>query len=104
MNGVSLAKPNAPAETIAIVETRYYPPDHPWHNPNWGWYIGFPPSADGGKTGADPPNWPWSVWLNARRHNDGMNVSFVDGHSKFQRHDYVTRGAQIWMWNGQGRP
>jgi prepilin-type N-terminal cleavage/methylation domain-containing protein/prepilin-type processing-associated H-X9-DG protein len=95
--GQSLARTNAPATTLAIVETRYYPPGHPWANPAWGWYGAQPPYGD-------PPDYPWSVWLTARRHQDGNNVSFADGHSKYQRFELITSRANLWMWDGSGEP
>lgn len=97
LSRVSLARIQAPASTLAIVETRYYPPDHPWTNPSWGWYGAYPPAGD-------PPDYPWSVWLTARRHQDGNNCSFADGHAKFQRHDVITRRVNLWMWDGSGQP
>jgi prepilin-type N-terminal cleavage/methylation domain-containing protein/prepilin-type processing-associated H-X9-DG protein len=88
--GVSLAQMNAPANTLAIVETRYYPPGHPSHTAGWGWYSAY------------PPQWSleYSNWLTARRHQDGNNCSFGDGHSKFQRHDRITDIAAAGMWDG----
>ena len=94
--GISLARIEGPAGTLAIVETRYYPPGHPSSNPAWGWYSAYPPYGD-------PPANPYSVWLTARRHQDGNNCSFADGHAKFQRHDVITQFANLWMWNGSGQ-
>ncbi len=91
--GTSLAKVQAPANTLAIVETRYYPPGHPSYNANWGWYSAYPPYGN-------PPDYPWSVWLTARRHQDGNNCSFADGHAKFQRHDRITAMVNLGLWDG----
>ena len=38
-----LAQMQSPASTVAIAETRYYPPGHPSYNPNWGWYFAWAP-------------------------------------------------------------
>jgi prepilin-type N-terminal cleavage/methylation domain-containing protein/prepilin-type processing-associated H-X9-DG protein len=93
----SLAAAQAPANTVAITESRYYPPGHPSHVAGWGWYGGQPPYGN-------PPDYPWSVWLTGRRHQDGLNVSFADGHSKYQRHDFITNCRQFWMWRGDEQP
>lgn len=97
VSSVSLGKIQAPADTLAIVETRYYPPGHPSYNASWGWYSAYAPSGD-------PPAFPWSVWLTARRHQDGNNCSFADGHSKYQRFDRITSHANLWMWDTTGTP
>jgi prepilin-type N-terminal cleavage/methylation domain-containing protein/prepilin-type processing-associated H-X9-DG protein len=93
ISGKSIAVTQNPANTLAIVETRYYPPGHPSYNAAWGWYGAQPPYGD-------PPDYPWSVWLTARRHQDGNNCSFMDGHSKFMRHDRITAFANLGMWDG----
>ncbi|HZP82823.1 MAG TPA: prepilin-type N-terminal cleavage/methylation domain-containing protein [Chthonomonadaceae bacterium] len=97
VSSVSLGKIQAPADTLAIVETRYYPPGHPSYNGSWGWYSAYAPVGD-------PPDYPWSVWLTARRHQDGNNCSFADGHSKYQRFDKITSHANLWMWDTTGTP
>jgi prepilin-type N-terminal cleavage/methylation domain-containing protein/prepilin-type processing-associated H-X9-DG protein len=99
--GVALAKIEAPASTLAIVETRYYPPGHPSHNAAWGWYGAYPPYLDASQPDKTTP---YAGWLDARRHQDGNNCSFADGHSKFQRHSVITVNANLWMWDGTGKP
>ncbi|MCS6859625.1 MAG: DUF1559 domain-containing protein [Abditibacteriales bacterium] len=90
--GKSLAQIDKPAETFAIVETRYYPPGHPSHVPDWGWYFAYPPAPRVGLL-------IWSQWLTANRHQDGNHVVFADGHAKWQRYDFITHPRSLPQWN-----
>jgi prepilin-type N-terminal cleavage/methylation domain-containing protein/prepilin-type processing-associated H-X9-DG protein len=90
VGGKSMAAIQVPAETIAICETRYYPPGHKDHKPDWGWYAATPPDSAASKL------------LTAERHNQGNNVCFTDGHARWMRFDVITDPQKLGLWNGQG--
>jgi prepilin-type N-terminal cleavage/methylation domain-containing protein/prepilin-type processing-associated H-X9-DG protein len=96
--GIALAAITAPASKITIAETRYYPPEHPWHNPNWGWYFSWPPYPEG-----HPRFAAWghfSKLLISKRHQDGNNVCLADGHAKYFRWDRITSQDSFYpMWD-----
>jgi prepilin-type N-terminal cleavage/methylation domain-containing protein/prepilin-type processing-associated H-X9-DG protein len=98
VSGRSLAAVNAPADTIAINETRYYPPGHPAHNPSWGWYGSYP-SNTSVDASAPVKGWTYSHTLTSNRHAEGNNCAFADGHAKWLRWDYITNPANartVW--------
>jgi prepilin-type N-terminal cleavage/methylation domain-containing protein/prepilin-type processing-associated H-X9-DG protein len=112
IGGKSLATADKPAETIAIAETRYYPPGHPSHNPAWGWYFAHPgPLAvvdplctDDFKLKHNLGNQPctYGHTLLADRHQSGQNVSWADGHAKYIRWERIVAPDAAGFWNGQG--
>src|SRR5947209_7957704 len=76
------------ADTVAIAETRYYPPGHPQYVANWGWfyswYAGSPINA------SDPLKRTNAQLIDADRHQNGNNVAWADGHAKWMRWDTLT--------------
>jgi prepilin-type N-terminal cleavage/methylation domain-containing protein/prepilin-type processing-associated H-X9-DG protein len=97
MDKKPLAAMQAPASTIAIAETRYYPPGDKRYNGAWGWYFAYAP--DPKSVDADTKR-TWSELLIADRHNNGNNVCFADGHAKFLRWSVITNPVNLPMWNG----
>jgi prepilin-type N-terminal cleavage/methylation domain-containing protein/prepilin-type processing-associated H-X9-DG protein len=108
MAGVSLARADKPAETVAIAETRYYPPGHPSYNASWGWYLAHSHSREEAApawTDANGRPWTYGEVQTADRHQGGNNVAFMDGHSKFLRWERLAVGVNnenLGLWNGQG--
>jgi prepilin-type N-terminal cleavage/methylation domain-containing protein/prepilin-type processing-associated H-X9-DG protein len=101
MDHKPLAQMQNPASTLAIAETRYYPPGHPSYNPKWGWYFAWPPLP----TAIDPasktnPKQLFSQTLVADRHMNGNNVIWSDGHAKWMRWDVLTSPSAMPLWNG----
>ncbi len=92
LDGKSLAAIERPADTYAILESRYYPPGHPSHNARWGWYTVYPPSTS-------PNLLDFARWLTAQRHNEGNNVVFSDGHAKWVRWDVLTSNRSLPNYN-----
>jgi prepilin-type N-terminal cleavage/methylation domain-containing protein/prepilin-type processing-associated H-X9-DG protein len=46
-------------------------------------------------------DWPTHLWLVVYRHNEGTNVSFVDGHAKWMKpNNLVIPGNEWWYWYG----
>jgi prepilin-type N-terminal cleavage/methylation domain-containing protein/prepilin-type processing-associated H-X9-DG protein len=88
LSGKSLAAIDAPADTFAILESRYYAPGNAYHNPNWGWYTIYPPSRN-------PDLIFYAQQLTADRHQQGNNVCFADGHAKWMRWDFVTNNNNL---------
>jgi len=100
--GKALAVVDKPADTIAIVETRYYYPGHPSYDARYaGWYSAYPSDAP-----IDPSakiaGWSYSKSLTAMRHSEGNNIAFADGHAKWMRWEIITDPAKVGLWNGQG--
>jgi prepilin-type N-terminal cleavage/methylation domain-containing protein len=101
MDQKPLAQMQNPASTVAIAETRYYPPGHPSYNPNWGWYFAWAPDP----TTTDPssktnPKQLYSQELVAERHMNGNYVIWSDGHAKWMRWDVLTSPSAMPLWNG----
>jgi prepilin-type processing-associated H-X9-DG protein len=97
MDHKPLAQMQSPANTIAIVETRYYPPGDKRYVANWGWYFAYQP--DPAIVDASTKR-TWSELLTAERHLHGNDVVFADGHAKWMRWDVITSPSALPMWNG----
>jgi prepilin-type N-terminal cleavage/methylation domain-containing protein/prepilin-type processing-associated H-X9-DG protein len=102
ISGKAIASVDKPADTIAIVETRYYYPGHPSYNAAYGGSYSAYPSDSAIDPGAKIAGWTYSKSLTANRHNDGNNVAFADGHAKWMRWEVITDPAKVGLWNGQG--
>jgi prepilin-type N-terminal cleavage/methylation domain-containing protein len=101
MDHKPLAQMQNPASTVAIAETRYYPPGHPSYCPNWGWYFAWPPdpNAMDPNSKTKPPQL-FSQELVADRHMQGNHVVFSDGHARWMRWDVITSPNALPMWDG----
>jgi prepilin-type N-terminal cleavage/methylation domain-containing protein/prepilin-type processing-associated H-X9-DG protein len=75
-NSLTLAQFPQPAETIMLMET---------NNCNRGGPRGVVFPADGG-TSVDPAIYAYSSAMITWRHNDGLNLSFFDGHCKWMKY------------------
>jgi prepilin-type N-terminal cleavage/methylation domain-containing protein/prepilin-type processing-associated H-X9-DG protein len=119
LDGKSLGAIDKPAETVAIAETRYYPPGHPSYNASWGWYIAHPGPHlvnNSGNTLVDGlcteefklkhnlgnQTCTYGHTILADRHQGGNNVSWADGHAKYIRWERLVAPDAHGLWDGRG--
>ncbi len=79
VSGAAMAAVEAPASTIVLYDG--------WTMDAW-WYAPDHASLLSGQPSASPPSpspitWGASNWALVRRHNDGANCAFADGHAKW---------------------
>jgi prepilin-type N-terminal cleavage/methylation domain-containing protein/prepilin-type processing-associated H-X9-DG protein len=110
---VGLASVTRPATTIAFVDSAYVPLDGAISNFNQGSYFVSAPAqyaaiftspstcawwngANGGFDWADPTTTgPDFIGFTMNRHSNGMNVSYVDGHARFQHLPQLWAGTNF---------
>jgi len=79
LSNARLGSVASPTETIAIVDTTFSGyADH-----GWGYFAAFPPSIGGHAMLAD-------------RHDGGANVTFLDGHTKWHRKEFLLADDSLW--------
>ncbi len=97
---VKLSAVQTPAETVMFGDTWAGLPSP---NENLGYYIAYPPSTisslcscSSWYTTAQPSNSAWRGRL-TRRHFDGANVVYVDGHAKWSKlPGPLTQNDDLW--------
>jgi len=112
--GVGLAAVNKPASTVAFVDSAFEPsPGQNISNANRGFSVVQAPAQyaaifpaprtctyyNGANGGWDWPNAatkrPYSIGWTMDRHNEGMNVGWVDGHAKFMKYQALAIGTNF---------
>jgi len=112
--GIGLASVNKPASTVAFVDSAYEPaPGTNITNANRGFSVVQAPAQYAAILPAPRTctyyngtngGWDWPIATNRRpgsigwtmdRHNEGMNVGWVDGHAKYMKYQALAAGTNF---------
>jgi prepilin-type N-terminal cleavage/methylation domain-containing protein/prepilin-type processing-associated H-X9-DG protein len=86
-----------PAEAVAIADTGSFGSTGNFEESGFCGNCDLNPNAVANADETWPNNCPWRlIWRARHRHNDGLNITYFDGHVKWQRIDQLV-DRKYWM-------